>query len=229
MRSLLKLLLVVTMLGGIASAKDTSDSFKYLTKDQELADVAAIPPKPAPGSSVDQADLAAILDAQKNRTPDMIAEAKLDAPFSATLFQSVYGANITPDKYPKFYALMKNTLKVSSFVDGKAKEANKRPRPYVGHPDVVHSLFPAEGFSYPSGHSTGSYTLAVVLGAVFPDKAQAFLDRAAKIAQSRVDAGVHYPSDIQEGEVVGKKLGAEILASPAFQKDLADVQQELKK
>ena len=52
---------------------------------------------------------------------------------------------------------------------------------------------------------------------------------AAEIAQSRVNAGVHYPSDIHEGEVLGKATGAAILASSAFQADLADVQAELKK
>jgi acid phosphatase (class A) len=74
-----------------------------------------------------------------------------------------------------------------------------------------------------------SYTLAVVLGSVFPDKAQALLERAGQIAHSRVDAGVHYPSDIAEGEVLGKATGAAILATNDFQKDLAEVRAELKK
>jgi acid phosphatase (class A) len=73
----------------------------------------------------------------------------------------------------------------------------------------------------------GSYTLAVVLGAIFPDKKQAFLDRAGEIAQSRVNAGVHNPNDIKEGETLGKATGDAILASPTFQKDLAEVQVEL--
>jgi acid phosphatase (class A) len=75
----------------------------------------------------------------------------------------------------------------------------------------------------------GSFTLAIVLGEIFPDKKQAFLARAAEIAQSRVDAGVHNPSDIAEGEVLGRATGAAILASPAFQADLVEVEAELKK
>jgi acid phosphatase (class A) len=73
----------------------------------------------------------------------------------------------------------------------------------------------------------GSFTLAVVLGAVFPDKRQVFLDRAAQIAQSRVNAGVHNPSEINEGEILGKATGAAIVASPAFQADLAQVRSEV--
>jgi acid phosphatase (class A) len=177
----------------------------------------------------DDADLATVLQIQGARTDAMVAEAKRDQKFAATLFQSVYGADLTPKSSPKFYALLENVLKITAVVDGAAKEKYKRLRPYKGHPDQVHALFAVSGYSYPSGHSMGSYTLAVVLGAVFPEKAQALLDRARQIGQSRVDAGVHYPSDIAEGEVLGKATGAAILASSAFQKDRGDVQAELKK
>jgi hypothetical protein len=44
-----------------------------------------------------------------------------------------------------------------------------------------------------------------------------------------VTAGVHNPSDIKEGEVLGKATGAAILASPAFREDLAKVKLELAK
>jgi acid phosphatase (class A) len=177
----------------------------------------------------DKADLATILQQQGARTDAMIKECNTDKTFAATLFQPIFGANLTPANSPKFYALMKEVLHTTGAVNGAAKGKYKRLRPYQGHPDVVHALWPVTGFSYPSGHSMASYTLATVLGAIFPDKAQAFLDRAGQIAQSRVDAGVHYPSDIAEGEVVGKATAAAILANADFQKDLAAVQTELKK
>jgi len=170
-----------------------------------------------------------VVAAEKARTPAIIAECKLDQKFSYTLFQPIYGTNLTPQTSPKFFQLLDNVSAVTWVVNETAKKKYKRLRPYQAHPDVVTAVFPVGGFSYPSGHSMGSFTLAVVLGAVFPDKKQAFLDRAAQIAQSRVDAGVHNPSDIKEGEVLGKASGAAILASPAFQADLAGVQAELKK
>ena len=71
---------------------------------------------------------------------------------------------------------------------------------------MIHPIVsPPGGYSYPSGHATHSYAFATILGQSFSRiQAQAFLDRAHAIAQSRVDAGVHYPSDIREGEIVGK-------------------------
>jgi acid phosphatase (class A) len=188
-----------------------------------------VPPPPAPNSAEDQADLAAILQAQKTRTPEMVAEARRYQAVSATFFQPVYGNDLTAANSPKFYRLMNNVLDITRVVTDTAKKKYQRLRPYQGHPDTVKAVFTVGGFSYPSGHSTAAFTLATVLGGVFPDKAQALLDIAAAVAQSRVNAGVHYPSDIAEGEVLGKATGAAILANSSFQADLGRVQLELKK
>jgi acid phosphatase (class A) len=206
-----------------------SEPFRWLSQAEEEALCDTVPPPPAPDSPADQADLAAILAAQKARTPEMEAECKRDQKFSYKLFQSVYGKELTPENSPKFFQLLQHVLDATGYVNGTVKNKYQRLRPYEGHPDVVKPLFTVGGFSYPSGHSMGSYTLAVVLGAVFPDKAEASLDRAEQIAQSRVIAGVHYPSDIKEGEVLGKATGAAILKNGAFQKDLAEVMAEAKR
>ena len=223
------LILGTGLICGLALAKDVSDSTPWLSRAQEQALSDTVPPPPASNSAEDQADLAAILETQKARTPDIEAECKRDEVFSYKLFQSVYGTSLAPEHDPKFFQLMKNVLEVTRVVNETAKNKYRRLRPYQGHPDTVKALFAVKGFSYPSGHSMGSYTLAVVLGAVFPDKQQAFLDRAAQIAQSRVDAGVHYPSDIKEGEVLGKATAAALLANGSFQSDLAGVKTELGK
>jgi acid phosphatase (class A) len=212
-----------------AFAKDESDATKWLSKEQEQTLSDSVQPPPVVDSAEDKADNAQVLAAQSARTPEIIAECKRDQTFGYKLFEDVYGKDLTEDHAPKFHKLMKTVLAVTSAVNETAKKKYQRLRPYQQHPDTVHALFTVNGFSYPSGHSMGSFTLAVVLGAVFPDKQQAFLDRATQIAQSRVDAGVHSPSDIKEGEALGKATGAAIVASPAFQADLAQVKAELAK
>jgi acid phosphatase (class A) len=215
-------------LAGEAPNPEKPDSLRWLTTGQEDALVAAVPPPPAFGSPADKADLAAVAAAEKARTPAVEAECRLDRKLTVHLFQPIYGDNFTPENSPKFYALMSNTLAVTQVVDGAAKDKYYRWRPFEDHGDVVHALFDVDGYSYPSGHSMAAFTLATVLGAIFPAKKDAFLTRAQQIAQSRVDAAVHYPSDIAEGEVAGKATGAAILAAPAFQADLAAVKAELK-
>ena len=212
-----------------ARATDGGNPLQWLTKDQEKALSDSVPPPPVLNSPEDQADVAGVVAAEKARTPENEAESKLDQTFSYKLFASIYGKDLTDDKDPKFFALLKNVQATTKVVNETAKDKYKRLRPYAAHPDEVKPLFTVTGFSYPSGHSMGSFTLAVVLGAIFPDKQQAFLDRAAQIAQSRVNAGVHHPADIKEGETLGRATGAAIVASSAFQADLAAVQAELKK
>lgn len=224
----MSLALGVAIVFTVACAKTQGQPYKWLTEAQEAALSNSVPPPPAQGSAEDKADLAAVVAAEKARTPAIIAQCEDDQRYSYTLFQSTYGTNLTLQTSPKFFQLLENVIAATRAVNEVAKNKYQRMRPYQAHPDVVTALFPVGQFSYPSGHAMGSYTLALVLGAVFPEKKQAFLDRAAEIAQSRVYAGVHYPSDIKEGEVLGKALGAAILANPAFQADLAEVQTELK-
>jgi hypothetical protein len=63
---------------------------------------------------------------------------------------------------------------------------------------------------------------------MLPDQnSMCWLKQPSQIAQSRVNAGVHNPSEINEGEILGKATGAAIVASPAFQADLAQVRSEV--
>ncbi len=57
--------------------------------------------------------------------------------------------------------------------------------------------------SFPSGHSTTAFAMAVALGALFPRLRVPLFVLAAAIALSRIAAGAHYPSDIVAGAVVG--------------------------
>ncbi|MCE0483161.1 MAG: phosphatase PAP2 family protein [Methylacidiphilales bacterium] len=222
----LSLLFVILASTCAIADKETKDP-QWLSRAQEQTLSDSVPPPPAVGSAEDQADLAKVLEIQKSRTPAMIAECKRDETFSYKLFEDVYGKNLTPDHAPKFNQFLKNVMAITRTINETAKNKYKRLRPYQQHPDQVHALFKVTGYSYPSGHAMGSYTLAVVLGTLLPNKQQALLDRAAQIAQSRVDAGVHNPSDIKEGEVLGRATGNAILASPGFQHDLVAATKEL--
>jgi acid phosphatase (class A) len=198
----------------------------WLTHDDIKAIVQQEPPPPAPGSAAEQADLQAELSAQNSRTPAQIAEARLDNGYSVKLFTSVIGPKITPESDPRTFAFFDRLNKQIGKVVHESKDRWHRPRPYQAHPEI-HPLFEAGDYSYPSGHSTHSFAFAVILGQLFPDRANAFLDRARQIAQSRVDAGVHYETDIREGEVVGREVAKELLAKPAFLAELNAAKAEL--
>ncbi|MCC6140063.1 MAG: phosphatase PAP2 family protein [Nitrospira sp.] len=84
-----------------------------------------------------------------------------------------------------------------------------RPRPKFsasGDWSIAPSL--TSGFdSFPSGHTTATFALAVVLSRRFPMLAALFLGIAAFVALSRVLRGSHFPSDVFGGWVLGTVSG----------------------
>ena len=80
------------------------------------------------------------------------------------------------------------------------KRAVRRPRPYV--PGAAPLVRTAGGHGFPSSHAASSAAAAVAYGALLPGAA-AVPALAAGICVSRLVAGVHYPSDVAAGVLLG--------------------------
>lgn len=84
------------------------------------------------------------------------------------------------------------------------KYATNRTRPYITYPNldnVVHEETP----SFPSGHTSMSFATATSLSLAFPKWyviAPSYL-WAGAVGYSRMHLGVHYPTDVLGGAVVG--------------------------
>ena len=61
--------------------------------------------------------------------------------------------------------------------------------------------------SYPAEHAAVAGAAATVLAYLYPDHADAITARASEAAQSRVDAGVQFPSDVSAGLDLGRSVG----------------------
>ena len=79
-----------------------------------------------------------------------------------------------------------------------------RPRPFATHPLATH-LFaaPSTDPSFPSDHAAAAFAIAVAILAVSRAVGAGFVAAATLIALSRVAVGLHYPSDVLAGAVVG--------------------------
>jgi undecaprenyl-diphosphatase len=79
-----------------------------------------------------------------------------------------------------------------------------RPRPFVTHPHTIHDFLPhAADPGFPSDHATAAFAITVVLLAVFGRRALPVLVAAIALSVARVMVGVHYPSDVLAGALLG--------------------------
>lgn len=81
-----------------------------------------------------------------------------------------------------------------------------RPRPSLAMPDVI-LLAKAYGASFPSGHAALSFMAVFVISAHIKKYRAIIYILACAIAISRVYVGVHYPSDIFAGAIIGTIIG----------------------
>lgn len=83
------------------------------------------------------------------------------------------------------------------------KDLIARIRPYEMIEGLSILVPPETSFSFPSGHTNASFASAADLTLVFGKKGAWSYILAAAIALSRLYVGVHYPTDILGGIIVG--------------------------
>jgi membrane-associated phospholipid phosphatase len=80
----------------------------------------------------------------------------------------------------------------------------KRDRPFITYPDI-RKKSAAGSPSFPSGHTSGAFALATSMSLTYPKWYVIAVSYtwAGTVAYSRMDLGVHYPSDILAGAIIG--------------------------
>lgn len=89
----------------------------------------------------------------------------------------------------------------------KMKDSAKRSRPYWISSDI--DVIPGtenNTYSYPSGHSILAWMIAKKLSKQYPHLQDGLAHLANRIAKSRVQAGVHFPSDINPGSQIADAM-----------------------
>ncbi len=96
------------------------------------------------------------------------------------------------------------SLVVSTIITTGLKYSIKRDRPFVTYPDIV-KLSPAGSPSFPSGHTSMAFSTATSLSLAVPKWYVAVPAHlwAGAVGYSRMHLGVHYPSDVFFGALIG--------------------------
>ncbi len=106
-------------------------------------------------------------------------------------------------KKEKIYILITTILILADnlVITGIIRYFYHRPRPFLALP--CQNLITENSYSFPSRHATFSFALAMIVYLFNKKWGIGFFIAAIVISLSRIAAGVHYPSDILGGMIIG--------------------------
>jgi len=203
----------------------------YITKDD--IDIAALLPSPlAETSPAGQLDLQIVKGLQPNMTAERAKAIRTDLQQDVyTIAGPVLGPTFTKDKFPLTGAFIDKVVKDASFGVGPVKQKYMKPRPFkysaelaTAFDDIAKST---GGATYPSGHSTTAFEVALILGNILPAKRDALYERAYTYSIHRVTSGAAYPSDAEGGHLTATLAVHAMMQKPEFRADYDAVKAEL--
>jgi acid phosphatase (class A) len=189
-----------------------------------------LPPPPVDGSAQARDELAELRRIAAVTTPAQFEQAKWDDEHEdGTIFQSAIAPAFDLSKLPATARLLAEVRNEESVAGKAAKTYFKRNRPWIVDPKLKTCARddPPQS-SYPSGHATMAFSMAVVLTKAMPELSGNIMGRARDYAYHRMVCGMHYRADIVAGQTLGVAVAAQMLNDPRFQADLAAAREELK-
>ena len=161
---------------------------------------------PAPGSEEDLQDLLAVVQQYHNRVVPESLQKRCDEDMDGMMVEYLAnrGAHIDLEK------LKKIKLSIVPIIS-RLKHHFMRARPgtlavSLGVDFNGDYLKTAQTPSYPSGHTVQAYVCAEYCARKYPEHSRGLYMIAELVGQSRIDRGVHFPTDVEYGKVIAKEI-----------------------
>lgn len=232
MRVKVGLAAIVVGLATVGAAGGQPAPAGYLTVAPDPALI--LRPAPKEGDARDLEDKRLYEAARKLEGQPRWALAQSDVPYAVTNrianYSCALGVKVDAATAPKLATLLTRHLADVGKLNGAAKAAYKRERPYKrwGGTICTEKSPQLDGsFDYPSGHAQLGWMDALILAELAPDRSDQILARGRAFADSRAVCGVHTVSAIEAGELLASAQFALTQSSPAYRTDLEAARAEL--
>jgi acid phosphatase (class A) len=236
MSSLKKFCFPLLAVGLLFSGGVQAETVPHFLTAEEAPDSFAILPPPPAFDSVEFLRDKAFYDwgvAQRKTARGKLAwqDADVKAENIPLLFSEAFGHSLSQQQAPEIYHLM-ITMKedAGTWATASAKKQYQRIRPFsfYGVPTCrqeEEGTLAGEG-SYPSGHTTIGWALALVLAEINPARQQEILRRGLEIGESRVICGYHWQSDIDAARTMAAAVVARLHANAEFNQQMEKAKAE---
>jgi membrane-associated phospholipid phosphatase len=196
-----------------ASGQLESDAGKWRTWAIASGSAIAVPAPPDTAATA-----AEIQDLKAHAAPDaamLDSVAYWDRGWPGYRWQEILLSESAKDGKPLLWrslALVSVAIQDATIAAWHAKYQYSRQRPS----DVDTTIHPLVSVprspSYPSEHAAVAAAAADVLAYIFPSDAARLTQLAGEAGQSRIAAGVQFPSDVKAGEALGHEVAAAVIA-----------------
>ena len=224
------LLLCATVLSACApSARHNGALPESAAPDERI--VLAPPPVAGSAAQIDDDRVFRATRALKDTPRWQLAQsdADLDPAHLVRDFSCAAGFDLDLAQAPHLATVLERIRHAVGRRTSEAKTYWHRTRPFVGTNLPICTSPDGLGLhaSYPSGHTTAGYGMALLLAHLMPEHATALLQRGRVFGESRIVCGAHWKSDVQAGYLNASSLMDALLANPDLQDDLTAARREL--
>ena len=184
-----------------------------------LVDAGQIKVPPPPNKEQTQKEIAEIKQKIAKRNEKILHEIQYwDAGSPAYRWNEIAYKMTTFENFGAFLrapmAWMNMAINDATAAAWKAKYNYQRKRPSQVDPLIKPVIMAPPTPSYPCEHSVTAAAAANVLAYFFPEAADSILKLGKEAAQSRIYAGVQFPSDVEDGWQLGEQIAALVISRP---------------
>ncbi len=215
--------LAVALFTATAFAKESA--LHFLPAGQPDAATLLAPP-PLIDSVEQAAEMETVRSVYHAASDDDKNAAYAEKKFSVFNFTAAVGPFFVATNLPKTAAFFEKVQLDAETVTDLGKDFFQRPRPFTTDTNLANGKL-EKSFSYPSGHSTESMVLALVLAEALPEKHEAIIAHARLMGWHRVQIARHYPADIFAGRTLAQAIARQFKSNDEFAKEFAEVKKEI--